>query len=222
MKGRGVRIIPDADLQQVTPDAEAQDPLRVSTRSASPKTTRATASRSSASPAVALRQAASSRWRWAGATTTRLSSLAGRLAALDQEINDEDRARIGEAAGGRDLHELANGLLDAIDPDRIEADPRCAARAHAGEEQRAVVEKELKDGLPPVRQRLCASRWWTLKQRSEIVDRRDHGRQRALRRLRPSSGAGDHRGTSSSSSTENKDGWPRCRSSSTARVSAPA
>ena len=46
-----------------------------------------------------------------------LSSLAGRLAALDQKIEDCDRRRIAEAAGGRSLRDLANALLDAVDAD---------------------------------------------------------------------------------------------------------
>ena len=49
-----------------------------------------------------------------------LSTLAGRLAALDRKIDDKDRAAIAKAAGGLDPKALANKLLDAIDPDMIE------------------------------------------------------------------------------------------------------
>jgi type I restriction enzyme R subunit len=49
-----------------------------------------------------------------------LSSLAGRLAALDRKIDDKDRETIAKAAGGLDPRGLANRLLDAIDPDTIE------------------------------------------------------------------------------------------------------
>jgi type I restriction enzyme R subunit len=48
-----------------------------------------------------------------------LSSLAGRLAALDRKIDDRDRAAIAKAAGGLDPKAMANRLLDAIDPDAI-------------------------------------------------------------------------------------------------------
>lgn len=50
-----------------------------------------------------------------------LSSLAGRLAALDRRLGDEDRARITAATGGKTLRDLAGNLLDAIDPDRQQA-----------------------------------------------------------------------------------------------------
>ena len=47
-----------------------------------------------------------------------LTSLAGRLAALDREITENDRKEIIRAAGGKNLKQLANGLLDAVDPDK--------------------------------------------------------------------------------------------------------
>jgi type I restriction enzyme R subunit len=48
-----------------------------------------------------------------------VSSLAARLAALDRKLNDEDRARIAEATGGRTPKDIAGHLLDALDNDRI-------------------------------------------------------------------------------------------------------
>ncbi len=47
-----------------------------------------------------------------------LSSVAGRLARLDREIDDKDRKVIEKAAEGKTLKELVNALLDAVDPDK--------------------------------------------------------------------------------------------------------
>jgi type I restriction enzyme R subunit len=46
-----------------------------------------------------------------------LTSLAGRLARLDREVGETDRADIEKVSGGTTLHQMANGLLDAVDPD---------------------------------------------------------------------------------------------------------
>jgi type I restriction enzyme, R subunit len=48
-----------------------------------------------------------------------LTTLAGRLARLEQEISDDDAAAVRELAGGKSLSELSGALLRAIDPDAI-------------------------------------------------------------------------------------------------------
>ncbi|MFH0340907.1 MAG: DEAD/DEAH box helicase family protein [Chromatiales bacterium] len=50
-----------------------------------------------------------------------LTSLAGRLARLERELKPEQRKQIAELTGGATLSQLANQLLDAIDPDKIAA-----------------------------------------------------------------------------------------------------
>ena len=49
-----------------------------------------------------------------------VSSLAGRLARLNNELDEKDQARVKDAAGGATLGEIVRGLFDAIDADRIE------------------------------------------------------------------------------------------------------
>jgi type I restriction enzyme, R subunit len=49
-----------------------------------------------------------------------VSSLAGRLARLDKQLDDKDQARIRDTAGGISLDEIVRHLFDAIDPDRVE------------------------------------------------------------------------------------------------------
>jgi type I restriction enzyme R subunit len=73
-----------------------------------------------------------------------VSTLAGRLARLDRELDDKDRERISAAAGGKRLTDIVNGLLDAIDPDRIEAEATAAAQGQEPtEEQRNIARDKL-------------------------------------------------------------------------------
>jgi type I restriction enzyme, R subunit len=119
MKGRGVRTISPTDLRQVTPDATAKEKFILidavgvteSAKSASQPLER---DRAIAFDKLLDRVASGER------SEDALSSLAGRLAALAGKLSSEDAARIREIAG-RDLHEIARSLVDAIDPDIIEA-----------------------------------------------------------------------------------------------------
>lgn len=47
-----------------------------------------------------------------------ISSLAGRLARLDREIEASDRKELKQASNGKPLKEIINKLLDAVDPDK--------------------------------------------------------------------------------------------------------
>lgn len=120
MKGRGVRTIPDADLQQVTPDAKTKtrfiliDAVGVSEtkKNASQPLER----KHGVSFDKLLEQIAMGR-----RDEDALSSLAARLAALDRKLSNEDRSRIAQTTGGQTPRDLANTLLDAIDPDQQQA-----------------------------------------------------------------------------------------------------
>ena len=50
-----------------------------------------------------------------------VSSLAGRLARLNKQLDEDEQARIREKAGGIELSDIVANLLSAIDPDKIEA-----------------------------------------------------------------------------------------------------
>ncbi|MDT0634215.1 DEAD/DEAH box helicase family protein [Spectribacter hydrogenooxidans] len=120
MKGRGVRTIRDADLHQVTPDAKTK------TRFVLIDAVGVTETQKSASqPLERKRSLAFDKLLEQIAQGRRdddaVSSLSARLAALDQQIDDEDRSRISQATDGRTLKQLAHGLLNAIDPDYQQA-----------------------------------------------------------------------------------------------------
>jgi type I restriction enzyme R subunit len=169
MKGRGVRTIKDADLMAVTPDAQTK------TRFILVDAVGVTEGKKNVSQPLERKRSVSfkkllDKVSGGNVSSDDLSSLAGRLATLDTKLDDDDRARIVQQTGGLSLRDLANGLLDAIDPDTQEA----AAQARHGptptpEQVEAVVE-ELTDGAcapfnaPELRDLLQS-----IKQKSDIV-----------------------------------------------------
>ena len=126
MKGRGVRSISDTDLKQVTPDAETKTRFVLIDAVGVTETIKTTSQPLERKRTVSFDKLID-QIAMGKRDDDALSSLAGRLAALDKEIDAEDQARIAVASGGRTLSDLANGLLDAVDPDVIEA--RVAAEA---------------------------------------------------------------------------------------------
>jgi type I restriction enzyme R subunit len=146
MKGRGVRTIKDADLRQVTPDAQTKtrfvlvDAVGVTE---SRKTISQPLERKRTIPFDKLIDQIAQGKRDEDA----LSSLAGRLAALDRQIDDEDRKRIMDASKGTSLKALAGNLLKAISPDIVEAEliTRHGSAEAATPQQVKAVESELRD-----------------------------------------------------------------------------
>lgn len=148
MKGRGVRTINDADLKQVTPDAQTKtrfvliDAVGVTEGK---KTVSQPLERKRAVPFDKLIDQIAQGRRDADA----ISSLAGRLAALDRQIDAEDRSRITETSKGLTLRSIAAKLLQSISPDIIEAElinrhgPGAADTATPQQVQ--AIEDELKD-----------------------------------------------------------------------------
>ena len=53
-----------------------------------------------------------------------MSSLAGRLARLNRQLDPPEQERIKEQAGGIELTAIVGNLLEAIDPDQVEAKAR--------------------------------------------------------------------------------------------------
>ena len=143
MKGRGVRTIPDADLKQVTPDARTKtrfiliDAVGVSEtkKNAGQPLER----KKDVSFEALMEQIAMGR-----RDEDALSSLAGRLAALDRKLSDEDRARVAATTGGKTPRDLAHALLDAIDPD-MEGDTDALTEAACAPFDKPTLRNLLKD-----------------------------------------------------------------------------
>ncbi len=144
MKGRGVRTIPETDLKSVTPDAERKtrfvlvDAVGVTE---SCKTTSVPLERKRSVSFDKLIDGIAQGDR----SDDSLSSLGARLAALDRSIDEKDRNRIREAAGGLTLANLARRLVDAVDPDVIDAKAREQHTPPITEAQLAEVAEEEKE-----------------------------------------------------------------------------
>jgi type I restriction enzyme, R subunit len=175
MKGRGARIIQPSDLKQVTPDAAAKTRFILIDAVGVTETNKSDNQPLERRPGVAfgklIEQVAMGR-----RDDDSLSSLAGRLAALERELDGrgqagaEDLRRIEAAAGGQRLKDLAGALLDAIDPDRIEAETAARFGPAPTEEQQAEVEKALKEkACNPFDSALLRRTLIDVKQKSEIA-----------------------------------------------------
>ena len=156
MKGRGARTIDPAEFQAVTPDAERKDRFVIVDAvgvTDSPRVDAASMQRSGAAQVsleTLLRKAAKLEL-----SVEQASTLASRLARLDQQLEPEERAEL-ERVAGRPLRSITRGLVDAIDID---------AQVAAGEEggaaaQRALIEEAARPlaGNPELRQRILEIR----------------------------------------------------------------
>ncbi|MDP2308623.1 MAG: type I restriction-modification enzyme R subunit C-terminal domain-containing protein [Pseudomonadota bacterium] len=116
MKGRGVRVMPDADFQGVTRDAQVKTHFVVvdcvgvteSDKVDPPIDRERTLSFDQLLELV----------RAGNRSEDVISTLAARLDRIDRRLSDADKETIERASGGASLREIVQGLLDAIDPDR--------------------------------------------------------------------------------------------------------
>jgi type I restriction enzyme R subunit len=114
MKGRGVRVIGRADLRAVNPGEHVVkdhfvivDAVGVCERD---KTDSRPMDTKKAVPFDKLLQAVA----LGNVEPDVLSSVAARLARLDRDIGETDKAKIVEASGGHDLKSLARGIVEAL------------------------------------------------------------------------------------------------------------
>ena len=134
MKGRGTRTLEHDDLRKVSPSAVSGKTHYVIVDAVGVTRSLKTASQPLITkPTVPLRDLAWGVMMGARDEET-VSSLAGRLARLNQQLNDVEKARIREKACGKDLNSIVSGLLNAIDPDRVEAKAREMETAPDGQE----------------------------------------------------------------------------------------
>jgi len=117
MKGRGTRTIDTTDLNAVTPDAKHKTHFvivdAVGVCENDKTDSRPLERKKSISFEKLLLSVA-----MGNRDEDTLTSLAGRLARLDQEIDAEDRQEIEKASGGKSLRQLTNFLLDVTDLDK--------------------------------------------------------------------------------------------------------
>jgi type I site-specific restriction endonuclease len=120
MKGRGTRTLGHDDLRKVTPSAASAKTHYVIVDAVGVTRSLKTASQPLITkPSVPLRDLAMGVLMGARDEDS-VSSLAGRLARLDRQLDSGDKARIRDQAGGVDLADIVRDLLAAVDPDAIE------------------------------------------------------------------------------------------------------
>jgi len=163
MKGRGVRSISTTDLQAVTPDADAKtrfvliDAVGVTE---SQKIISAPLDRNRTVPFDKLLEQVAAGDR----RDDTISTLAARLAVLDRKLDTESAADLMKLAEGRTLADMAGRLLDAIDPDTVEAAAQIKHGATATAQQVESAQKEIKEQAcrpfdsPTLRQGLVAAK----------------------------------------------------------------
>ncbi len=121
MKGRGTRTLDMDDLKKVTPSAVSAKTHYVIVDAIGVTRSLKTASQPLITkPTVPLKDLAMGVMMGATDEDT-VSSLAGRLARLNKQLDADDQRRIREAAGGLELNQLVAKLFGAIDADNIEA-----------------------------------------------------------------------------------------------------
>jgi type I restriction enzyme R subunit len=121
MKGRGTRTLEHDDLKKVTPSAASAKTHYVVVDAIGVTKSLKTASQPLITkPSVPLKDLAMGVMMGARDEGT-VTSLAGRLARLNKQLDDKDQARITEQTGGITLNDIVGSLLSSVDPDHIEA-----------------------------------------------------------------------------------------------------
>ena len=124
MKGRGSRTLDHDDLKKVSPSAVSGKTHYVIVDAIGVTKSLKTASQPLVTkPSVPLKDLAMGVMMGVHDEDT-VSSLAGRLARLNQQLDPAEKERIKAQAGGIELTQIVGNLLTAIDPDRIQEKAR--------------------------------------------------------------------------------------------------
>ena len=124
MKGRGTRTLDHDDLKKVTPSAVSGKTHYVIVDAVGVTKSLKTASQPLITkPSVSLKDLAMGVMMGARDDDT-VSSLAGRLARLDRQLDNAEREGIKERSGGIGLSQIVGNLLAATDIDRIDEKAR--------------------------------------------------------------------------------------------------
>src|SRR5207248_11465287 len=132
-KGRGVRVINDADFRAVTPDSPAKERFVIVDAVGVTETELVDTQPLDREPTVPLDRLLR-QLSWGVRDPAALSTVAARLSRLDRRLTKDDREQLEQLSGGTTLKQIASAIVAALDPDRqLEA-----ARAAAGTDEPTV------------------------------------------------------------------------------------
>jgi len=117
MKGRGARVISPTDLNAVTPDTSNKTHFVIVDAVGVCESDKTDSRPLERKKSVAFDKLIESIALGKRDNDT-LTSLAGRLARLGRRISEKEGGEIEDAAKGKSLKQITNGLLDAVDPDK--------------------------------------------------------------------------------------------------------
>jgi type I restriction enzyme, R subunit len=164
MKGRGVRVINEADFQAVTPDAKAKSRFVIIDAVGVTESDLNDTQPLERKPTVPLDRLLK-QLSFGSRDPEVVSTIAGRLARLDRQLTKEDREELEQLAS-TDLRDLTRALVESVDPDRhLEAAKEATGKDEPSDEELAAAAKQLLDAAveplatnPELRQRLVEVR----------------------------------------------------------------
>ena len=120
MKGRGTRVLKPDDLRKVTPSAPAKTHYVIVDAVGVTKSMKTASQPLDTKPSIPFKDLAMGLMMGDRSEET-VSSLAGRLSRLDNQLGADDQAKIEQAAG-KPLSAIVRDLFSAIDADKVESD----------------------------------------------------------------------------------------------------
>jgi type I restriction enzyme R subunit len=172
MKGRGVRVISDAELEGVTPGGVSKDRYVLVDAVGVTETDLVDTQPLDREPTVPLDKLLR-RLSFGARDPDAISTIAARIARLDRHLTDGQRAELEQLAG-TSLHDLARGMVEALDPDRqLEAARAASGQDEPDVDQLAAATRQLLDAAvaplatnPALRDRLVDLR----RQQEQLID----------------------------------------------------
>ncbi len=116
MKGRGVRVISDTDLQAVVPGATSKERFVIVDAVGVTENELQESPPLDRQPTVPLERLLK-QVSFGVRDPDAISTIASRLSRLDRRLTDTQRTMFSVLAGGRTIKEIARGIVDALDPD---------------------------------------------------------------------------------------------------------
>jgi len=131
MKGRGVRVVSETEMEQVNPGIKRKTHYVIVDAVGVCESCKTETQPLEKKPAVSFAKLLDA----AALGTTEVAaveSLVGRLIRLERRFDAEVEAEVVQSAKGQTLSRIAKGLLDAVDPDKVEEASRLLALEQSG------------------------------------------------------------------------------------------